>query len=119
MALIKCRECGNEISSRAEQCPHCGAKTRFGASQKEQKQLSNTLIILLIICVIGTILFFSGITTMISDIKGYKDLWSYGYSYKPPFTDHEKAILLKTGIGIAMDIGSFVGIYNIKKSLKK
>ncbi len=24
MALIKCTECGNEISEKAEQCPHCG-----------------------------------------------------------------------------------------------
>ena len=26
MALVKCKECGNEISSKAEQCPHCGVK---------------------------------------------------------------------------------------------
>lgn len=24
MALIKCEECGKEISSQAEFCPHCG-----------------------------------------------------------------------------------------------
>ncbi len=24
MALIKCSECGKEISSNAESCPHCG-----------------------------------------------------------------------------------------------
>ena len=26
MALIKCKECGNEISSSANVCPHCGIK---------------------------------------------------------------------------------------------
>lgn len=26
MALIKCKECGNEVSSKAETCPKCGAK---------------------------------------------------------------------------------------------
>lgn len=26
MALIKCKECGNEVSSKAEACPKCGAK---------------------------------------------------------------------------------------------
>lgn len=26
MALIKCKECGNEISSSAKTCPHCGVK---------------------------------------------------------------------------------------------
>ena len=25
MALTKCRECGQEISSEAVSCPHCGA----------------------------------------------------------------------------------------------
>ena len=24
MALIYCRECGNQISDKAERCPHCG-----------------------------------------------------------------------------------------------
>ena len=26
MALIKCKECGNEVSSKAETCPKCGAR---------------------------------------------------------------------------------------------
>lgn len=28
MPLKKCKECGQEISSEAEKCPHCGAKLR-------------------------------------------------------------------------------------------
>lgn len=28
MALIKCKECGAEISSTAKVCPHCGAKIK-------------------------------------------------------------------------------------------
>jgi len=24
MAMIKCKECGNDVSNRAEKCPHCG-----------------------------------------------------------------------------------------------
>lgn len=28
MALIKCKECGKEISSEAEACPHCGYKPK-------------------------------------------------------------------------------------------
>lgn len=27
MALVSCRECGEEISDRAEECPHCGTLT--------------------------------------------------------------------------------------------
>lgn len=26
MALIKCRECGNQVSSKAQSCPQCGAR---------------------------------------------------------------------------------------------
>ena len=28
MALIKCKECGNEISSKAETCPKCGLRLK-------------------------------------------------------------------------------------------
>lgn len=28
MALTKCKECGNEVSSKAESCPKCGAKIK-------------------------------------------------------------------------------------------
>lgn len=28
MALIKCKECGREISSAASSCPHCGAPVK-------------------------------------------------------------------------------------------
>ena len=30
MALIKCRECGNEVSSEAPACPHCGIPVPAG-----------------------------------------------------------------------------------------
>jgi RNA polymerase subunit RPABC4/transcription elongation factor Spt4 len=28
MSLIKCQECGNEISDKAKTCPHCGYKVK-------------------------------------------------------------------------------------------
>lgn len=36
MALIKCPECGNSISDKAEKCPHCGLPAKF--FQVEEKQ---------------------------------------------------------------------------------
>jgi RNA polymerase subunit RPABC4/transcription elongation factor Spt4 len=27
MAIVKCRECGEEVSNKAEKCPRCGVKT--------------------------------------------------------------------------------------------
>lgn len=32
MALIKCSECGKDISSEAKACPHCGAKPQYKPS---------------------------------------------------------------------------------------
>ena len=28
MPLVKCRECGELVSSKAEECPHCGLRLR-------------------------------------------------------------------------------------------
>lgn len=28
MALVKCHECGKELSTKADKCPHCGAKPK-------------------------------------------------------------------------------------------
>ena len=38
MALIKCPECGNSISDRAEKCPHCGLPAKFFPSQERDTQ---------------------------------------------------------------------------------
>lgn len=32
MALLKCKECGQQVSSKAEACPACGAKPHKGVS---------------------------------------------------------------------------------------
>jgi len=48
MALIKCEECGNEISSEAKICPKCGKITSIGEilSQKSNKNLMDVFLIL-------------------------------------------------------------------------
>jgi hypothetical protein len=50
MALIKCRECGKEISSKAQACPNCGAAARKGFGC-----VGSTLIIIAGVFVIGAI----------------------------------------------------------------
>jgi len=52
MALLKCTECGKEVSENAEKCPNCGNSIRL-----ESKKLSPTTIPLIII---GGILFALG-----------------------------------------------------------
>jgi len=34
MALIKCKECGNEVSTTAKACPKCGALQSAGTSKR-------------------------------------------------------------------------------------
>jgi len=34
MAIKSCKECGKEISSKAEVCPHCGFRLRKSAGVK-------------------------------------------------------------------------------------
>ncbi|MDD5022362.1 MAG: hypothetical protein PHR82_09585 [Endomicrobiaceae bacterium] len=48
MALIKCEECGNEISSEAKACPKCGKVTNTGEilAKKSNKNLTYILLIL-------------------------------------------------------------------------
>ena len=38
MALIKCPECGNSISDKAEKCPHCGLPAKFFQVQEREAQ---------------------------------------------------------------------------------
>ena len=38
MALIRCPECGNAISNRAEKCPHCGLPASYFSSLSKHTQ---------------------------------------------------------------------------------
>ena len=38
MALIECRECGKEISKKAETCPNCGSATKSGKKVKRKER---------------------------------------------------------------------------------
>ena len=40
MALIKCPECGKEISDKASRCPHCGLPQAYFASVIEKNENS-------------------------------------------------------------------------------
>lgn len=43
MALIKCPECGNEMSSTALSCPHCGAPNKAEQTKEENRKSSQLL----------------------------------------------------------------------------
>lgn len=79
MALIKCSECGKEISDKAVACPACGCpinKTEQDLLTNEKKQKSNKSLdviqkILLIIC---KLFFVAAIYGELSSILGYTDV---------------------------------------------
>lgn len=57
MALIKCHECKNSVSSKAPTCPHCGYKIAMGSASKG--------IILAMIIVFG----FIGVLSFVAQIR--------------------------------------------------
>ena len=52
MALIKCFECGNEISDTANTCPKCGVPLKSGNSSNNIKKRSAGSIVLMILTII-------------------------------------------------------------------
>ena len=57
MAMIKCKECGAEISSKADACPKCGAK------RKKRSGLGCLFLIILLFIVFGAIVSSVDTTT--------------------------------------------------------
>jgi len=53
MAMKPCKECGQEVSSSAKKCPHCGAKLKGGILKKLLIGAGGVIIII-IIASIGT-----------------------------------------------------------------
>lgn len=59
MALIKCKECGKEISENAISCPNCGAKSK----NNNEEASTGLKVICFLIPLIGIIIFAINITT--------------------------------------------------------
>ncbi len=77
MALIKCSECGKDISDKAEACPHCGCPVALMAeskadsyvskdktimvnkkTKKKKARLFSAVIVVAIVIAISVIIFF-------------------------------------------------------------
>lgn len=84
MALIKCPECGKEISDKAEFCPHCGIKFKkkmecknkickafTNKSYNFKKLILPICVALTCICLILTVLFGIHFVDMIKEQKTY------------------------------------------------
>lgn len=97
MALIRCPECGKEISDKAKKCPHCNYNFRLGATSFLKSKLFKRIIVVLSIVVVvgaGIIIYDKCITPyleynkalsyikndeynmaidILSDLNGYKN----------------------------------------------
>ena len=51
MALVKCSECGNEISSTASRCPKCGTRTLN--SKRKRKRFTIIVVAILLFGIMG------------------------------------------------------------------
>lgn len=113
MAMIKCSECGREISDLAKTCPGCGAVTYTGRMDEEQKnnELAQGVaaIILLVVFIAGVVLLFIGAKDFISDLENG---W---YNYKSPWTKHEQDVVFKLIMGGALIIGVINGAIGLRK----
>ena len=52
MALIKCNECGKEISDKAKKCPHCGIKCK---NENDVKVFPTSVMFILIVIFVAVI----------------------------------------------------------------
>lgn len=114
MALIKCQECGKEISDSAVSCPHCGYKTSHGQREAQVKSQATGVLIncVLTFCflILGIVLLCSGS----SYINEYKSsywgsyLWEAGY-----WKDDQEAVIAVVKIigGIALIVGSVIDAF--------
>ena len=70
MALVKCLECGNQISEQANNCPKCGKPTESGTFKWQ--------VYLFIAVVCPTIAFFVGYGNFCNDPVANR-LWTKKY----------------------------------------
>ena len=124
MALIKCTECGKEISTTATSCPHCGYKTDHGKSITQNQYH----LVLWIICVA---LMVVGVVILLNNLEQYLELTSEWNKIKHWYTDTWKgsnfitylkdegcqSVLWKVITAIAMIAGGFLGVLNLRKNM--
>lgn len=61
MALIKCPECGKEISDTVKNCPNCGYKMKKKSEKKSKKNLMIILFVILVVLIVGGVVAFKSV----------------------------------------------------------
>ena len=60
MPLIKCKECGKDISDRAPMCPFCGITKQPLIIEQTGKKWKRVILISSLILIVGILILFSG-----------------------------------------------------------
>ena len=86
MALIKCSECGHQISDTAERCPQCGHKTKKGTEVTKAKVQLVRLVVAACAFFSGLLLFFAHVENVpwryIDDIGDFFQWMDYNDEFK-------------------------------------
>lgn len=115
MALVKCSECGKEISNNAEVCPNCGCPTALGRENErrkkkdgEEKQRQITTSIIMVLSIILWCMSLYNLTQLSKwDIYVLQE---YGR-----ISDDMWKVILLFAISIGLDVGSIIGNVIIKR----
>lgn len=101
MALVKCKECGKEISSQARKCPHCGKSDRVDKVKIKSKKIFK-LIMLSISIIVSFIILCIGMFLLINQLIDIPKL-NYPLTSIIPLL----VICLVIGLTIIFEMGMF------------
>ena len=109
MALIRCKECGREISDSANMCPHCGCATEYGAKSAQVKGLSVGAAVAGVLSLIGLILFITGLGAVLEGVDDYG-------SFARWMARDDEAIggVIKLAVGLGMALGGAIFLFKVK-----
>lgn len=111
MAMIRCEECGKEISSTAERCPHCGHETSFAKESGKKKRASLIVNGCIIAVVIGLALLVPAAITL---AQNYND-WYFWNLY----TERSHSVMVRLWAGGGLTVGGFGAFIWYANKMKK
>lgn len=112
MALIKCEECGREISSTAEKCPYCGYSTQYGHDAVEKKHCA-------LYATVGTTELFIGVFMVLLNFSEFVDKFPDIAEYYKYFSDESKTAIWIFIIGVLLLIHGISNLANMVSKVSK
>lgn len=111
MAMIRCRECGKEISSTATQCPNCGAATIQGRFRGEYKGLAINWVFIAVFILTGLILIFKNFEFFADYLKT-----DYKEAYMKYYEEGRKGFW-KFILGLGLFVGGAIDLLVLRRRL--